>query len=88
MNALTVTSHFVQENVNINAIADTWLQWFHKAKLNMLGVDILSWDGHKLNNAVGEEGPPSLVRPHSLHYALYYTYFMYTNKYFLSAKGL
>ena len=69
MNALIVTSHFVLENVNINAITDTntWLQWFHKAKLNMLGVDILSWDGHKLNNEVGEEGPPSLVRLHLLH---------------------
>ena len=78
MNALTVTSHFVLEKVNINEITDTntWLQWFHKAKLNMLGIDILSWDGHKLNNAVGEEGPPSLVRLHPLHFVLYIILFM------------
>ena len=62
MNALTVSSHFMREHVHKKEGQLTdWFQWYHKAKLDMLGVDILSWDERKLTNVAQEECPPSLV---------------------------
>ena len=70
MNALTVSSHFMREHVHKKEGQLTdWFQWYHKAKLDMLGVDILSWDERKLTNVAQEECPPSLVS--SCKYIIY-----------------
>jgi len=63
MNILNVSSlGFVQEQVyKEEGKLNNWFQWFHKVKLLMSGVDILSWEKSQLTNLDEEGPPPSLV---------------------------
>ena len=63
MKSLNVSSlEFIQEQVHKEeGKLNNWFQWFHKVKLLMSGVDILSWEESQLTNLDEEGPPPSLV---------------------------